>query len=216
MTPESPADPAGDKNDSEIKKDNPLVVLLEITEALAEWQRSRSSLDHTQSVSTLEAILEKLTGFQRRNECGKRDRTAKQVRGAKLFHQAKGKHALSQARILQSSPKIVLSQRKWKDHSASTWKTYSRKSWKSKRKRSSPTMKMSLEKGEPLNEEGEAIDFDKILDNAIHEMEEGHITHHLKRDSVFLVQGAKSGFPLRRKSSRRSGTNCSQKSEANG
>lgn len=60
MTPESPADPAGDKRNTEIKSDNPLVVLLEIVESMAEWQRNRSSLDQTQSVSTLEAILGKL------------------------------------------------------------------------------------------------------------------------------------------------------------
>lgn len=68
MTPESPPDPAGDKSDSEIKKDNPLVVLLEVAEALAEWQRSRSSLDETQSVSTLEGILEKLEGLSRKEK----------------------------------------------------------------------------------------------------------------------------------------------------
>lgn len=58
-------DSADDKNSSEIKNDNPLVVLLGITEALAEWQRNRSSLDHTQSVSTLEAILERIDGLSK-------------------------------------------------------------------------------------------------------------------------------------------------------
>ena len=58
-------DSSDDQNSSEI---NPLVALLEIAELMAEWQRSRSSLDETQSVSTLEGILEKLERLSRKEK----------------------------------------------------------------------------------------------------------------------------------------------------
>ena len=66
--PQSEAAEPTDKNDSEIKNDNQLVGLLEIAELLAEWQRNRPSLSETQSVSTLEGILEKLEGLSKKEK----------------------------------------------------------------------------------------------------------------------------------------------------
>ena len=60
-------------------------------------------------------------------------------------------------------------------------------------------MKMSLEKGEPLNEEGEAIDFDKILDNAIREIQDGHMTRHLKQRLRVSCPRCRERFSLEKK-----------------
>lgn len=50
-----------------------------------------------------------------------------------------------------------------------------------------------------MNEEGEAIDFDKILNNAIFEIQEGHITQHLKGRLRVSCPRCRERFSLERK-----------------
>ena len=50
-----------------------------------------------------------------------------------------------------------------------------------------------------MNKEKEAIDFDKVLDNAIHEIQEGHITQHLKRRLRVSCPRCRERFSLERK-----------------
>lgn len=50
-----------------------------------------------------------------------------------------------------------------------------------------------------MNEEEEAIDFDKILNNAIGEIQEGQITHHLKQRLRVSCPRCKERFSLEKK-----------------
>lgn len=50
-----------------------------------------------------------------------------------------------------------------------------------------------------MNEEGEAIDFNKILDNAIGEIQDGHATHHLKQRLRVACPRCRERFSLEKK-----------------